>query len=250
MSQSAGRAPEEPVRASTGGSAVMTALVVMPHPDDADTGAGGTIARWVAEGVRVTYCLVTDGSAGGGMVSPELLTAKRAREQDAAARVLGVAEIISLGYPDGEVEASVALRREIARLIRRVRPVRVLAPTPVWNLDTIAACHPDHLAVGAAVCHAVYPEAQLAEGVRPNLEGLAPHFVEELWLMSDPNPNRAVDITEWFEAKVAAVQTHESQFGTGETLATQMAVWAATAAARWNLGPDRLAEEFRVLNVS
>lgn len=249
MSQRAGLAPEEPAGLSAAGSDVMTALVVMPHPDDADTGAGGTIARWVAEGFRVTYCLVTDGSAGGGTVSPDLLTAKRAREQDAAASVLGVAEIISLGYPDGEVEATVALRREIARLIRRIRPVRVLAPTPVWNLDTISACHPDHLAVGAAVCHAVYPEAQLAVEVRPNLVGLTPHFVEELWLMSDPNPNRAVDITDWFPAKVAAVQAHESQFGTGETLAIQMAGWAATAAARWNLGPDRLAEEFRVLDV-
>lgn len=243
------RAPEEPTKASTADSVGMTALVVMPHPDDADTGAGGTIARWVAEGFRVTYCLVTDGSAGDGTVSPEVLAVQRASEQDAAARALGVSEIISLGYPDGEVEASVALRREVARLIRRIKPVRVLSPTPVWNLETISACHPDHLAVGAAVCHAVYPEARMAEQVRPNRVSLAPHAVEELWLMSDPNPNRAVDITEWFTAKIAAVQAHESQFGTGDELVTQMAGWAATAAARWNLGPDRLAEEFRVLDV-
>ena len=125
-------------------------LVVTAHPDDVDFGAAGTIARWTDAVCEVTYCLVTDGEAGGSDDSlPRAEMAEiRRREQRAAAKIVGVDSLVFLGHPDGRVESTLALRRDLARVIRRVRPTRVLAPSPERNYRRIQASHPDHLATG------------------------------------------------------------------------------------------------------
>ena len=177
--------------------------------------------------------------------------AVRRREQARAAAALGVTEVRYLGYPDGRVDASLGLRRDLTRSIRELRPSRVLAPTPVWNLASLAACHPDHLAVGAAVVFAVYPDAT-TQAAHPDLlaEGLVPWQVRELWLMSDPQPNRAVDVTDTFETKLRGVRAHETQLSASNLSTEVMRDWAAEAGQRWCLAPGRLAEAFRVVAVS
>jgi LmbE family N-acetylglucosaminyl deacetylase len=127
-------------------------LVVTAHPDDVDFGSAGTVATLVAAGVSVTYCIVTDGDAGGfdpTVPRSEIPRIRRA-EQVAAAAVVGVSDVRFLGYRDGELTVSHDLRRDISRVIRQVRPQRVMTMSPVRNWERIAASHPDHMAAGEA----------------------------------------------------------------------------------------------------
>lgn len=155
------------------------ALVVVAHPDDADFWAGGTMAVWAAAGVAVTYLVLTDGDAGGfddatprGQV-PRI----RREEQLAAAAVLGVEDVRFLGRPEGSLTPSAELRREVVRVVRQVRPQRVVTGSPEWNWGRFrTSCHADHRATGELALTAVYPEAQ-NEFAHPELlrdEGLAP----------------------------------------------------------------------------
>ena len=107
-------------------------LVITAHPDDSEFGAGGTVAKFVKEGREVAYCIVTNGNKGSGdrTMTPERLAGIRAEEQRNAARVLGVEQVVFLGYPDGEVEDTRDLRRDVAREIRRVRPDLVICQNP------------------------------------------------------------------------------------------------------------------------
>src|SRR5580658_8179418 len=137
-------------------------LVFTAHPDDVDFGAAGTVARWTDAGLEVTYCVVTDGDAGGqddGFPRAEVPSLRRA-EQVAAAKCVGVHDVRFLGYPDGRVEATLALRRDLARVIRQVRPDRVVCPSPERSYTRIGIGHPDHRAVGSAALDAVYPDAR------------------------------------------------------------------------------------------
>lgn len=137
-------------------------LVVMAHPDDVDFGSAGTMATLTALGVHVTYCLVTDGDAGGSdrSITRTEMASMRRKEQTAAAAVVGVHDLVFLGHPDGRVVADLALRRDISRVIRQVRPQVVLCQSPDRNLDRIFASHPDHLAAGEAALCAVYPDSR------------------------------------------------------------------------------------------
>ena len=107
---------------------VERALVITAHPDDVDFGAGGTIAAWTDAGVDVTYCVITDGDAGGfdPTVPRSEIPGIRRAEQEAAAKVLGVDDVRFLGYPDGRLTVSIELRRDVSRVIRQVRPQRVV----------------------------------------------------------------------------------------------------------------------------
>ena len=129
---------------------VERALVVMAHPDDVDFGAAGTVALWNRAGISVTYGIVTDGDAGG--FDPAIPRAEipgiRQREQRAAAAVVGVSDVHFLGYTDGDVHPSQDLRRDISRLIRQVRPQRMLIQSPDRKWEHIPASHPDHMAAG------------------------------------------------------------------------------------------------------
>ncbi|HYK32439.1 MAG TPA: PIG-L family deacetylase, partial [Streptosporangiaceae bacterium] len=137
-------------------------LAIMAHPDDVDFGTAGTMAKWTEAGIEVVYCIVTDGDAGGNdpSVSRADMAVLRRAEQVAAAKCVGVDDVRFLGYPDGKVEPSLGLRKDLARVIRQVRPDRVVAPSPDRNYARIGASHPDHRAVGAAALDAVYPDAR------------------------------------------------------------------------------------------
>jgi LmbE family N-acetylglucosaminyl deacetylase len=224
-------------------------LTVTAHPDDVDFGAAGSVAAWTAAGAQVTYCVVTDGDAGGfdPAVPRADIPAIRRAEQAAAAAEVGVKDLIWLGYPDGRVEATLALRRDLARVIRLVRPERVLCPSPERSLDRIFASHPDHLAAGEATVCAVYPDARNRFAF-PELAaaGLEPHTVKEVWLMAAPDANVYVDVTDTFDAKLAALRAHVSQeTDRGGQLEGWLRGWLTANGARAGMGDGRLAEAFR-----
>ena len=188
------------------------ALVVTAHPDDVDFGAAGTVATLVAAGVQVTYCVVTDGDAGGfdpDVPRSEIPGIRRA-EQESAAGILGVTDVRWLGYRDGELTVSHDLRRDITRVIRQVQPHRVITSSPVRNWERISASHPDHMAAAEATVQAIYPDAR-NQFAHPTLmvdEGLGEWIVPELWMFGSPTPNTYVDVTDKLPLKVAALRAH------------------------------------------
>jgi LmbE family N-acetylglucosaminyl deacetylase len=227
---------------------VERVLVVVAHPDDIDFGVAGTIAGWTDAGVEVAYCLATYGDAGGFDDTPrEQMPALREAEQRAAAKAVGVSDVTFLGYPDGRVYVDHDLRRDIARQIRRVRPQRVVCPSPERNWARIGPSHPDHLAVGEATLCAVYPDAR-NPFAHPELladEGLAAWTVPEVWLSGGPRPNHYVDITDTFDRKLAALRAHTSQTGHLDDLEGMLRRWLTLNAAAGGLPEGRLAEAFQ-----
>ncbi len=226
-------------------------LAITAHPDDVDFGSAGTIARWTDAGIEVTYCVVTDGDAGGSDPSisrPDMATLRRG-EQTAAAKQVGVDDVRFLGYPDGRVEATIGLRKDLARVIRQVRPDRVLCPSPERNYARAGASHPDHRAVGSAALDAVYPDARNPFAFPELLadEGLDAWTAREVWIAGSPAPNHYVDVTQTFPRKVAALRAHASQVGDREGLEDFLRGWLARAAAQGGLPEGHLAEAFQVL---
>jgi LmbE family N-acetylglucosaminyl deacetylase len=184
-------------------------MVILAQPDDAEGNCGGTTASWVREGKLVYYLVLTNGDKGSWDLSmtSEKLAQIREKEQEAAAKVLGVSKVIFLRIPDGELEVSQPLRREIARLIRLHQPSIILTHDP-WKPYQI---HPDHRATGflaldaavAARDHLYYPD-QLAQGLKPCR-------VKEIYLFGTESPDFWVDISEGIELKLQAARCHESQ---------------------------------------
>jgi LmbE family N-acetylglucosaminyl deacetylase len=227
-------------------------LVITAHPDDVDFGAAGTVARWTDGGIEVSYCLVTDGDAGGldeDFPRAEMPALRRA-EQIAAAKCVGVHDVRFLGYPDGRVEATLDLRRDLARVIRQVRPDRVVCPSPERNYARTGASHPDHRAVGSAALDAVYPDARnpFAFPELREREGLAPWKVREVWIAGSPSPDHVVDVTATFGRKIAALRAHESQTGQLDDLEERIRGWLTRPAALAGLPEGHLAESFQVLD--
>ena len=222
-------------------------LVVTAHPDDVDFGSAGSIARWTDAGIEVAYCICTSGEAGGfdASVSRAEMVEIREAEQRAAAKVVGVSDVTFLGYPDGRLETSIALRRDISRVIRQVRPQRVLAPSPERNFQRIYASHPDHLAAGEATMAAVYPDAR-NEFAHPELlaEGLEPWAVGEMYITVANVPNVFVDITDTFDRKLDALRCHVSQHPDPDGLDARLRAWNAANAAEGGLPEGRLAETY------
>jgi LmbE family N-acetylglucosaminyl deacetylase len=190
-------------------------LGVFAHPDDPDFGAGGTIAKLVKDGARVTYAIVTDGSQGGEdpKQKDSELVAIREKEQKAAARVLGVKKVEFLGYKDGHLSPDLKLRHDIVRMIRKYKPELVITHTPGRVLDgPMGGSHPDHLAVGEATMAAVYPDSRNPRAFRGLLkEGLPPHVVKEVWLPFWTSGDHIVDISSTLDLKIAALKKHKSQ---------------------------------------
>jgi len=228
--------------------------VIVAHPDDVDFGSAGTVALWTDAGIEVTYCVVTNGDAGGSdrSVSRPDMARLRQAEQTAAAKQVGVSELIWLGYPDGRVEATLELRRDLARVIRTVRPGRVLCPSPERNYDRIYGSHPDHRAVGAAALDAVYPDARnpFAFPELREREGLAAWTVREVWISGSPSPTRFVDVTATFPRKIAALRAHESQTEHMDDLEERLRGWLTRNAELAGLPEGRLAEAFQVLETA
>jgi len=197
-------------------SEIRRILVVNAHPDDVDFSAAGTIALWTDAGIEVTYCIVTDGDAGG------------------------------------HDEATLALRKDLARVIRQVRPDRLLSPSPERNYARLPANHPDHRAVGSSALDAVYPDARnpFAFAELRAEEGLEPWTVREVWLPGGPAPNHCVDITASFGRKLAALRAHESQIGQMEGLEEFLRGWNSRVAAQAGLPDGSLAEAFQVIDTA
>jgi LmbE family N-acetylglucosaminyl deacetylase len=227
---------------------VQRALVISAHPDDVDFTAAGTIAAWTDVGIEVAYCIVTDGDAGGfdpSVPRAEIPGIRRA-EQTAAAKEVGVMDLAFLGYPDGRLVTSLELRRDLAREIRRVRPQRVVCPSPERNWQRIFASHPDHLAAGEASMAAVYPDAR-NPFAHPELlqEGYEPWTVLEVWMMASPTRNRWVDITDVLTRKLDALRSHVSQHTDADgKLEERMRGWGAMVAQEAGFADGRLAEGF------
>ncbi|MBO3747067.1 PIG-L family deacetylase [Streptosporangiaceae bacterium NEAU-GS5] len=226
---------------------ISRALVVVAHPDDIDFGSAGTVATLTDKGVTVTYLLVTDGDAGGFDRSYDNrgMAELRRAEQTAAAKHVGVSDLRFLGYPDGRVEPSLELRRDISRVIRQVRPDVVITSTPERNYQRIGASHPDHRAVGGATLDAVYPDARNPYAF-PELadEGLEAWTVREVWLNGAPTPDHFVDVTANFDRKIAALRAHESQTSHITDLEGFIRGWLTANAARAGLPEGALAEAF------
>ena len=226
-------------------------LVVTAHPDDVDFGAAGSIAKWTGEGIQVSYCVCTDGDAGGfdEAITRADMARLRRQEQTNAAATVGVTDLHWLAYPDGRLSVSHELRRDISRVIRVVRPQRVLIPSPERNLERIFASHPDHLAAGEAGLCAVYPDSR-NPFAHPELleeERLEPWTVSEVYLMGYPKADTWVDITDTFERKVAALRCHASQVGHRTDLEEMLRAWSTAIAHQGGLPEGRLAEGFRRL---
>jgi len=232
-------------------SAVERVLVVSAHPDDVDFGAAGTVATWTDAGIVVTYAIITDGGAGGSdpdVPRDQMPTIRRA-EQIAAAAAVGVTDVRFLGYVDGELEVSHGLRRDISRVIRQVRPQRMLIQSPERNWQRIQASHPDHLAAGEAALQAIYPDARnpFAHTSLLTDEGLEPWSVQEVWVQASPIQDHFVDVTAQFDRKIAALRAHHSQTAGMADLPGFIRGWLTrnAEAAGWPEG--RLAEAFRVI---
>ena len=186
------------------------AMVVSPHPDDAEFGAAGTVARWIRESKNVIYVICTDGSKGTDdrNMKPETLAAIRESEQREAARVLGVNEVIFLRYPDQSLEDTPEFRKDLVREIRRYRPEVVVTADPyrryVW--------HRDHRITGQVTLDAVFPFAR-DHLAYPDLlkEGFEPHKVREMLFWGADDVNYRSDISDTFELKIDALRCHKSQ---------------------------------------
>lgn len=232
---------------------VRSALVVAAHPDDIDFGAAGTVATWTAAGIAVTYCVCTSGEASGPADRDAAeMTRVREAEQRAAAAQVGVSDVVFLHYPDGALTASMALRRDISRVIRQVRPDRVLAWSPEINWERVATAHPDHRASGEAALAAVFPDSRNPHAHRELLddEGLEPWPVRELWLNDGPAAlrNHVVDVTDTFDKKLAALRCHVSQVGDGVALEKALRRGFGAFARAAGLGEGRYAEIFQVVD--
>lgn len=234
----------------SGSDPVQRVLVVTAHPDDVDFGAAGSVATWTAAGIDVVYCIVTDGDAGGAGtgIPREHMAGVRHDEQAKAAAAVGVTELHWLGFPDGAVEATLALRKAITRVIRRVRPDRVVCQSPDRVLSRLYASHPDHLAAGEATICAVYPDARNAWAFPELLddEGLEPHTVPELWIMARDDIDEFVDTTAAIDRKIEALLCHRSQMvGREEAIPQLIREWSAAMAVRAGFEPGRGAEGFK-----
>lgn len=234
-------------------SEVERVLAIMAHPDDVDFGAAGTVAQWTKSGISIAYGIVTDGDAGGfdPAIPRDQIPQIRQREQRAAAEAIGVHDVHFLGYKDGDVTVSQDLRRDISRLIRQVRPQRMLIQSPDRIWDRLPASHPDHLATGEAAIRAVYPDARnpFAHPTLLNDEGLADWIVPEVWMMASPTPNHYVDVTDTFDDKMRAIGCHESQLPAPEKVEERVRTWLSAAAYEAGLPDGRLAESFHVITV-
>jgi len=227
------------------------ALAVMAHPDDVDFGCAGTIAQLTDSGVEVTYCVITDGDAGGfdpTVPRSEIGSIRRA-EQTAAAKEVGVDDVRFLGYPDGRLEVSFALRRDIARVIREVRPQRVFCQSPQRNMVRIPASHPDHLAAGEATLCAIYPDARNPFAFA-ELAELEAWSVAETWVLGMERSNRYIDITDSWDRKMAALHAHASQHPDPDALDPMMRGWNGGNAAAAGMPAGRLAEGFWVFSTA
>jgi|TARA_B100001105_G_scaffold18419_1_gene13420 LmbE family N-acetylglucosaminyl deacetylase len=192
------------------------AMIVVAHPDDAEYGCSGTAAKWCSQGWEVVYVMCTDGSKGSDdpNMTPEKLTTIRYKEQEDAAKILGLKTVEFLGYPDAYLTPSLELRKDITRQIRKHKPDILICQAPFRTLGQhYGSAHPDHLAAGEASLASVYPTAR-DRLTFPELlnEGYEPHKVREVWVMSREDADHFNSISEEsMQIAVKALAAHKSQ---------------------------------------
>lgn len=192
-------------------------LAVGAHPDDIDIGCSGSVAKWIKEGAEVYYLVLTDGSKGSedSKISNQELTKIRRAEQQKAADLLGVKQVFFLDFVDGELENTPALRKQIVKIIRQIKPTTVICwdPTLYYDEGRMFVNHPDHRISGEATMDCVYPFARNARTFPELLdEGLEPHVVDDLLIMNFSKASFFVDITGTIDKKLEALAYHKSQF--------------------------------------
>jgi len=216
------------------------AMVIFAHPDDAEIGSGGVVAKWITRGCEVTYVLCTNGDAGTAdrALTPAQLAKKRADEQRAAADFIGVKHVVMLGYPDGELEDTRQFLGDVVRAMRQYRPHTVFVHDP-YRIHGFQ--HRDHRKAGIATTDAVYPFARdhLHFPEQITRDGLQPHKVRELWYWGMDEPNVIVDVTDSIDRQIAALVRHESQVPgfnvpAGETIGERVKRHAATLATDYD----------------
>lgn len=229
-------------------SGPVDVLVVAAHPDDAEFGSGGTVARWVQDGKQVAYVVCTSGEKGttDRTVKPEKLAEVREQEQKAAAQVLGVREVVFLRLPDQGLEDTPAFRKMLVRQIRAYRPHTIVTSDPyrryIW--------HRDHRIVGQVTLDAVFPFARDHLSY-PDLleEGLEPHKVRELLFFGSEDLNYRSDITATFGLKITALRCHESQMR--ELGVPDLEAWMREWSCSMAEGADcELAEAFHRIEIT
>jgi len=192
-------------------------LVVCAHPDDAEWGCGGTVAKLAAAGAHVHFLICTDGAQGddSGKFTPEQLLAVRKEEQQNAAAMLGVQSVQYLDEHDGFVQSSFELRGKVVYWIRKLRPDIVFThdPSPFVRFDAGGINHSDHRHVGQAAIDAVYPAARMAHMYPDSINGkMQPHQVPHLLLFDTREPNHYEDVSATAKLKIEALHCHASQF--------------------------------------
>jgi LmbE family N-acetylglucosaminyl deacetylase len=226
-------------------------LVIVAHPDDADFGVAGTMARWIRAGsvARLVCCTSGDAGADDATIDPLDLARTRETEQRAAASVVGYESVDFLHRPDGALENDLALREQLVRIIRQFQPDAVVAMDPTVIIHTFGFIqHVDHRNAGLAAVDAVYPAARNAMAF-PHLvttDGLSPWEVNQVYLFFTDAPNAWVDITDTIDVKIAALREHVSQLRKPEELEGMLRGWAAEGGARIGTAA---AESFRWLKL-
>lgn len=228
------------------GASLRRILCISAHPDDNEFTIAGSVARWTREGRDVAFCLVTTGGAGVNEHTPsnEGLIPIREKEQRAAAKILGVRELVLLGYPDGTLEPTLGMRRDLTRVIRRFRPDIVVTGDPtVRYYGNEYMNHPDHRAVASAALDAVFPSSETS-AIFPELlaEGLPAHKVKQVFISGSLDPDVFVDIARTLAVKCRALKAHRSQVGKGEWVDQLLKSWAIRDGKR---GGVPYAEAFR-----
>ncbi|HSV92186.1 MAG TPA: PIG-L deacetylase family protein [Desulfobacterales bacterium] len=231
-------------RTTSASRATERVLVVAAHPDDPEYGCAATIAKWAAEGREVTFLLLTSGDKGSKdpAVRPGQLAARREREQREGAVRLGVSDLIFARHPDGMLENTMALRREVAGIIRHCRP-HVLVTIDPW---TRYQTHPDHRAAGQAALDAAYAAKELYLFPEQLVEGIEPWRIREAWLFWTENPDRWEDVGCCLDQRVAALRRHASQVDNPKKLAESIRKSARETAKKGRQAFE-YAEAFKVL---
>jgi LmbE family N-acetylglucosaminyl deacetylase len=226
-------------------------LVIVAHPDDADFGVAGTMARWIRAGTvaRMVCCTSGDAGADDATTDPLELARTREAEQRAAAAVVGYEAVDFLHQPDGALENDLALREQLVRIIRQFKPDAVMAMDPTVIIHEAGFIqHVDHRNAAMAAIDAVYPAARNPMAF-PSLvvnEGLAPWAVNQMYLFFTDAPNAWVDITDVIDTKVAALREHTSQLRKPDELEGMLRGWAAENGERIGVAA---AERFRWLKL-
>jgi LmbE family N-acetylglucosaminyl deacetylase len=212
-------------------------LGVVAHPDDLEFGMAGTVAKYIAEGAKGYYFILTNANKGSSdrSIQPDELRDLRRAEQRAAGEILGLSNVFFGDYDDGCLQVTMDVKRDIARVIRSVKPDVVLTmdPTMTYNVERGFINHPDHRAAGQATLDAVYPLARDHLSFPELLEeGLEPHKVATVLLAHFGQENFYVDISGHIDTKLRALGAHASQLPDPEAAFSLVRSWATRLGAK------------------